>query len=145
MRCTASVLTPRDHPLLAVRRLTLQDARALSDHHLRRAGARALEARGVVRGAGPRAADRAERDRHRRDQGVRRSRARHRDRREARLRAGARPRLRAIDASHLFEPNTIHLGVRRNDYLRGYVLDFIEMFAPQLTRTRVETRLRKLR
>jgi LysR family cys regulon transcriptional activator len=50
--------------------------------------------------------------------------------------------LRAIDASHLFEANTIHLGVRRNDYLRGYVLDFIELFAPQLTRKRVETRLR---
>jgi LysR family cys regulon transcriptional activator len=50
--------------------------------------------------------------------------------------------LRAIDASHLFEPNTIHLGVRRNDYLRGYILNFIEMFAPQWTRERVESRLR---
>ena len=50
--------------------------------------------------------------------------------------------LRAIDASHLFEPNTIHVGVRRNDYLRGYVLDFIEMFAPKLTRGRVESRMR---
>ena len=48
--------------------------------------------------------------------------------------------LRAIDASHLFEPNTIHLGVRRNDYMRGYVLDFIEMFAPQWTRERVQSR-----
>jgi LysR family cys regulon transcriptional activator len=53
--------------------------------------------------------------------------------------------LRAIDASHLFEPNTIHLGVRRNDYLRGYVLDFIEMFAPQLTRKRVASRMRAAR
>lgn len=50
--------------------------------------------------------------------------------------------LRAIDASHLFEANTIHVGVRRNDYLRGYVLDFIEMFAPQLKRGQVESRLR---
>lgn len=50
--------------------------------------------------------------------------------------------LRAIDASHLFEANTIHLGVRRNDYLRGYVFDFIEMFAPQLKRKQVESRLR---
>lgn len=50
--------------------------------------------------------------------------------------------LRAIDASHLFEPNTIHLGVRRNDYLRGYVLDFIEMFAPKLTKAHVRARLR---
>ena len=45
--------------------------------------------------------------------------------------------LRAIDASHLFEPNTIHLGVRRGDYLRGYMLDFIEMFAPHLDRRTV--------
>jgi LysR family cys regulon transcriptional activator len=51
--------------------------------------------------------------------------------------------LRAIDASHLFEPNTIQLGVRRNDYLRGYVFDFIEMFAPQLKRKRVESKLRQ--
>ena len=50
--------------------------------------------------------------------------------------------LRAIDAGHLFEANTIHLGVRRNDYLRGFVLDFIEMFAPRLKRRQVEDRLR---
>ena len=46
-------------------------------------------------------------------------------------------RLRAIDASRLFEPNTIYLGVRRNDYLRGYMFDFIEMFAPRLDRSTV--------
>ena len=51
-------------------------------------------------------------------------------------------RLRAIDASHLFESNTIHLGVRRNDYLRSYVLDFIGMYAPKLTRDRVQKALR---
>jgi LysR family cys regulon transcriptional activator len=39
--------------------------------------------------------------------------------------------LRAIDASHLFEPNTIHVGIRRNHYLRGYLYAFIEFFAPQ--------------
>jgi LysR family transcriptional regulator, cys regulon transcriptional activator len=42
--------------------------------------------------------------------------------------------LRAIDARHLFEPNTIHLTVRRNDYLREYVHDFIALYAPRLTR-----------
>ncbi|HYH40422.1 MAG TPA: LysR substrate-binding domain-containing protein, partial [Burkholderiales bacterium] len=52
-------------------------------------------------------------------------------------------KLRAIDASHLFEANTIHLGVRRNDYLRSYVYDFIEMFAPKVTRPRVEGAMRK--
>jgi LysR family cys regulon transcriptional activator len=51
-------------------------------------------------------------------------------------------KLRAIDASHLFEPNTINLGVRRNDYLRTYVLDFIEMYAPQLKREHVESAMR---
>jgi LysR family cys regulon transcriptional activator len=51
-------------------------------------------------------------------------------------------KLRAIDVSHLFEPNTIHLGIRRNDYLRGYVFEFIEMFAPHLKRKQVESRLR---
>lgn len=42
--------------------------------------------------------------------------------------------LRAIEARHLFEPNTIYLAVRRFDYLRGYVFDFIGLFAPRLTR-----------
>lgn len=46
--------------------------------------------------------------------------------------------LRAIDASHLFEPNTIHVGIRRNHYLRGYMYAFIEMFAPHLKRSVVE-------
>lgn len=49
--------------------------------------------------------------------------------------------LRAIDASHLFEPNTIHIGMRRNHYLRGYTYAFIEMFAPHLKRTVVEKAL----
>jgi LysR family cys regulon transcriptional activator len=46
--------------------------------------------------------------------------------------------LRLIDASHLFEPSTTHIGIRRHDWLRGYIYDFIEMFAPHLTRTVVE-------
>lgn len=46
--------------------------------------------------------------------------------------------LRLIDASHLFEASTARIGIRRNAYLRGYVYDFIEMFAPQLTRAVVE-------
>ena len=47
--------------------------------------------------------------------------------------------LRAIDASHLFESSTTRIGIRRGVYLRGYVYDFIELFAPQLTRKVVET------
>ena len=46
--------------------------------------------------------------------------------------------LRAIPADHLFEPNVIHVGVRRNHYLRGYVYAFIEMFAPHLKHDLVE-------
>lgn len=40
--------------------------------------------------------------------------------------------LRSIDASHLFEPSTTRIGISRNSYLRRYVYDFIEMFAPHL-------------
>jgi LysR family cys regulon transcriptional activator len=46
--------------------------------------------------------------------------------------------LRALDASHLFESSTTRIGVLRNAYLRGYVYDFIEMFAPHLGRKTIE-------
>ncbi|HWA11796.1 MAG TPA: HTH-type transcriptional regulator CysB [Burkholderiales bacterium] len=42
--------------------------------------------------------------------------------------------LKAMDASHLFEPSTTRIGIRKNSYLRGYTYDFIEMFAPHLDR-----------
>ncbi len=41
---------------------------------------------------------------------------------------------RMIEAEHLFEPSVTRLGIRRHSYLRGYAYDFIEMFAPHLTR-----------
>ncbi len=47
--------------------------------------------------------------------------------------------LRAIDASHLFESSTTRIGIPRNAYLRGYAYDFIEMFAPQLSRKVVDS------
>lgn len=50
--------------------------------------------------------------------------------------------LRVIDASHLFESNTLHIGIRQNHYLRGYTYAFIEMFAGHLTRERVEQAIR---
>lgn len=40
--------------------------------------------------------------------------------------------LRAIDAAHLFEPSTTRIGISRNCYIRSYIYDFIEMFAPHL-------------
>ena len=39
----------------------------------------------------------------------------------------------AIDASHLFEPSVTHIGFRRGTFLRQFMLDFIEAFAPHLT------------
>jgi len=46
--------------------------------------------------------------------------------------------LRAIDASHLFESSTTRIGIRRGAFLRRYVYDFIEMFAPHLSRVAIE-------
>lgn len=46
--------------------------------------------------------------------------------------------LEAIDASRLFACSTTKVGFRRGTFLRGYMYDFIELFAPHLTRSRVE-------
>lgn len=50
-------------------------------------------------------------------------------------------RLRKIEAGHLFRSNTTRIAVRRGTFLRGYVYDFIELFAPQLSRKLVESAL----
>ncbi len=50
-------------------------------------------------------------------------------------------RLRAVDASHLFESATTRIGLRKNDYLRGYTYAFIELFAPHLPRKVVDAAL----
>lgn len=42
--------------------------------------------------------------------------------------------LRALDARHLFTINMTKLAVRRGSFLRAYIYEFIETFAPQLTR-----------
>lgn len=39
-----------------------------------------------------------------------------------------------IDASHLFRSSTTKIGFRRGSFLRGYMYDFIERFAPHLTK-----------
>jgi LysR family transcriptional regulator, cys regulon transcriptional activator len=46
--------------------------------------------------------------------------------------------LRALDASHLFESSTTRLGIKRGAYLRRYAYEFIELFAPQLSRKMVQ-------
>jgi LysR family cys regulon transcriptional activator len=40
----------------------------------------------------------------------------------------------AIDASHLFKASTTKIGFRRGTFLRGYMFDFIERFAPHLNK-----------
>ena len=50
--------------------------------------------------------------------------------------------LRLIDASHLFEPSMTRIVMRPNAYLRGYVYDFIELFAPHLKRAVVDATLK---
>ena len=44
----------------------------------------------------------------------------------------------ALDARDLFESSTTKIGFRRNSYLRSYMYDFIEMFAPHLTKELVQ-------
>lgn len=44
----------------------------------------------------------------------------------------------AIDASHLFSPSTTKIGFRKGTFLRSYMYDFMERFAPHLTRDRVD-------
>ena len=45
----------------------------------------------------------------------------------------------AIDAGHLFDPSTTKIGFKRGTYLRGYMYEFIEGFAPHLTKAIVDT------
>ncbi|OIP15992.1 MAG: transcriptional regulator CysB [Betaproteobacteria bacterium CG2_30_59_46] len=50
--------------------------------------------------------------------------------------------LRMLNADHLFESSTTRIGLRHGAYLRGYVYEFIHLFAPHLTRDVVDTTLR---
>jgi LysR family transcriptional regulator, cys regulon transcriptional activator len=44
----------------------------------------------------------------------------------------------ALDASHLFASSVTKIGFRRGTFLRGYMYDFIKMFAPHLSKELVE-------
>jgi LysR family cys regulon transcriptional activator len=46
--------------------------------------------------------------------------------------------LQATAAEHLFGSNTTRIGLRRGTHVRRYEYDFIELFAPQLTRKAVD-------
>ena len=54
---------------------------------------------------------------------------------------GADDDLVALDASHLFDASVTHIGMRRHRELRPFMHDFVERFAPHLTRERVEAAL----
>ncbi|MBB1314325.1 MULTISPECIES: HTH-type transcriptional regulator CysB [Aliivibrio] len=44
----------------------------------------------------------------------------------------------AIDASHIFDASTTTIGFKRGSFLKSYMYDFMERFAPHLTRPIVE-------
>ncbi len=50
--------------------------------------------------------------------------------------------LRMIEAAHLFTPSTTRIAIHKNEYLRSYAYDFIELFAPHLTRQVVNDAMR---
>ena len=52
--------------------------------------------------------------------------------------------LRMMDAGHLFKPSTTRIAIRKNEYLRGYTYEFIELFAPHLTREVVGLAMRNV-
>ena len=49
----------------------------------------------------------------------------------------------SIDASQLFESSTTMIGCHRGTFLRGYMYEFIELFAPHLTREIVDQAFEK--
>lgn len=44
----------------------------------------------------------------------------------------------ALDASHLFGPSVTKIGFRRGTFLRGFMYEFLELFAPHLTQDLVQ-------
>lgn len=44
----------------------------------------------------------------------------------------------SLDVSHLFEPSTTRIGFRKGTFLRGYMYEFLQQFAPHLTKERVD-------
>ena len=49
--------------------------------------------------------------------------------------------LRRIDAGNLFKASAINLVVRRHSYLRGYAYEFMNLFAPKLSKAVIEEAL----
>lgn len=49
----------------------------------------------------------------------------------------------AIDASHLFAPSTTYVGLRRGTFMRRYMLEFVQGFAPHLNAERVAAAMQR--
>lgn len=49
--------------------------------------------------------------------------------------------LRMIDLGHLIRPSTTWVGLRRNSFLRAYVYEFIQLFAPHLDPAKVKSEI----
>jgi len=49
----------------------------------------------------------------------------------------------SLDASHLFSPSITKIGFRRGAFIRGFMYDFLEKFAPHLDKEIVEEAMRK--
>ncbi len=49
--------------------------------------------------------------------------------------------LRALPAGKLFGMNLTYIGIKQDAYLRSYVYTFIELFAPTLTRQKIEKKM----
>lgn len=47
----------------------------------------------------------------------------------------------ALDAGHLFESSTTKIGIRRGTFMRGFMYDFLQEFAPHLDRDLVDAAL----
>jgi LysR family cys regulon transcriptional activator len=48
------------------------------------------------------------------------------------------PGLKMIDARHLFESSTVHIGLKRSSYLSNHMVHFIELFAPRISRAQID-------
>lgn len=49
--------------------------------------------------------------------------------------------LRAVGADHLFEPETLYVGLNRRRFHRRFVYDFLDKLSPTLTREKIEAAL----
>ncbi len=133
-RWNRSVIVPKDHPLCQVSKLTLQDVAAfpLITYVFGFTGRSKLDEAFINEGLAPRVVFTAA------DADVIKT--------YVRLGLGVGivaemaydaeqdDDLVSLDASHLFEPSVTKIGCQKGTFLRGYMYDFIQMFAPHLER-----------